>query len=314
MENIPAYNLSVFPYSPTKPQGGNPTTIYLGNPTATQMYTLAKSHTHECGFVLTSPTPDHGPDPDHENCHLTMRYRVPTHEMEMCGHATVGALWLLNELNQLPASEKGELRISTKSGVVDARVLTLRGENATRVLVSQPRATLHDLPTSVFRDIVSALGLELDDLDLAGSQRVRNASTSRVKTLVPLRSLESLASIAPDQDSIRAICEKIGSTGLYPYALVDVGEQVVMARQFPKASGYVEDPATGIAAAALAFGLLDAGVLGDARRSVFVRQGWSMGRPSEIEIMFRWEREEIVGCWISGRVEWLVADAAASAS
>jgi PhzF family phenazine biosynthesis protein len=126
--------------------------------------------------------------------------------------------------------------------------------------------------------------------------------------------LESLASIAPDQDSIRAICEKIGSTGLYPYALVDVGEQVVMARQFPKASGYVEDPATGIAAAALAFGLLDAGVLGDARRSVFVRQGWSMGRPSEIEIMFRWEREEIVGCWISGRVEWLVADAAASDS
>ncbi|KAJ5984138.1 hypothetical protein N7481_006237 [Penicillium waksmanii] len=305
MENITAYHLSVFSYSPTtttnKSQGGNPTTIYLGNPTATQMHSLAKSNTHECGFVLTnSPT-----TPDHDDCHLAMRYWVPNHEMEMCGHATVGAIWLLNELDQLPTSTSGngtELRISTKSGIVNARVLRGQGKGdgkeskATRVLVSQPRGIVQDLPSSpddpnglkVLREIVAALGLDLTDLDLSGL-KVQNASTSRTKTLIPLRNLETLASITPNQESIRAICENIGSTGLYPYALVDVKEQIVMARQFPKSSGYIEDPATGIAAAALAFGLLDAGVLSDARRSVFVWQGWKMGRPSEIEVVFRQE-------------------------
>ncbi|KAJ5387637.1 hypothetical protein N7509_010178 [Penicillium cosmopolitanum] len=339
MEKIKAYHLSVFPYSPTttnttKSQGGNPTTIYLGNPTATQMHSLAKSNTHECGFVLTN-----GPTtPDHDDCHLAMRYWVPNHEMEMCGHATVGAIWLLNELGQLPPSTSGngtEFRISTKSGIVDARVLRRQGKGdgkeskATRVLVSQPRGIVQDLPSSpddpnglkILRSIVAALGLDLTDLDqdqdLSGL-KVQNASTSRTKTLIPLRNLETLASITPNQDSIRAICENIGSTGLYPYALVDVKEQIVMARQFPKSSGYMEDPATGIAAAALAFGLLDAGVLAHVRRSVFVWQGWKMGRPSEIEVVFRWEGEEeeekgsggIVGCWISGSVEWLDVDTA----
>lgn len=40
--------------------------------------------------------------------------------MEMCGHATVGAIWLLNEMGKLPSSE---VQISTKSGIVDAKVL-----------------------------------------------------------------------------------------------------------------------------------------------------------------------------------------------
>lgn len=326
MENITAYHLSVFPYSSTNTsnsQGGNPTTIYLGNPTATQMQSLARSNTHECGFVLTSrpTTPDQGPGRDH--CHLAMRYYVPNHEMEMCGHATVGAMWLLNELGQLPnptIGDRNAFQISTKSGIVDARVLRGDGEGeevtSTRVLISQPRGIVQDIPftdndpkTSKILQIVSALGLTLTDLNLTNYQ-VQNASTSRTKTLIPLRSLESLASITPNQESIRLICEDIGSTGLYPYALVDVKEQIVMARQFPKSSGYIEDPATGIAAAALAFGLLEVGVLEGTRRSVFVRQGWRMGRPSEIEVVFRWEGEEIVGCWISGRVEWLDGDGA----
>lgn len=152
------------------------------------------------------------------------------------------------------------------------------------------------------------MGLGVDDLFVGG--KVQNARTSRTKTLIPLRSWEVLDSIVPVRESIRAVCERIGSTGLYPYVVIDSGRQIIQARQFPKNSGYLEDPATGIAAAALFFGLFDGAVEGfqlGRDRSILVRQGWSMGRPSEIEVRFRYSGSSgnVIGCWISGKVRWL---------
>lgn len=79
---------------------------------------------------------------------------------------------------------------------------------------------------------------------------------------------------------VHAACESLASTGLYPYVVREPG--VADARQFPKSSGYREDPATGIAAAALFFGLLD-GEAPDLQH-LEVRQGQAMGRPSRIHV------------------------------
>ena len=90
------------------------------------------------------------------------------------------------------------------------------------------------------------------------------------------------------------MCAQIGSTGLYPYALS--GPHRFDARQFPRASGYPEDAATGIAAAALAFGLLRLGLVAADGPGLHVRQGRAMGRPSRIAVRFRPEG----GCWVGG--------------
>ncbi|MEZ5715940.1 MAG: PhzF family phenazine biosynthesis protein [Paracoccaceae bacterium] len=70
------------------------------------------------------------------------------------------------------------------------------------------------------------------------------------------------------------------------------------ARQFPRASGYPEDAATGIAAAALAYGLLHSGRIA-ADTPLRIRQGEAMGSPSEIGVAFR-DGDPARGCWISG--------------
>ena len=75
---------------------------------------------------------------------------------------------------------------------------------------------------------------------------------------------------------------RIGSTGLYPYAIFDRDAQIFDARQFPRSSGYPEDAATGIAAAALSFGLLANGIVEASARRITIRQGRAMQRPSEI--------------------------------
>ena len=84
--------------------------------------------------------------------------------------------------------------------------------------------------------------------------------------------------------------------------MVDIGRQVFSARQFPKSSGYREDAATGIAAAALSFGLLENRLIERSERVALARQGWAMGRPSEIGVRLRFEQGDIAGYWLGGSV------------
>jgi predicted PhzF superfamily epimerase YddE/YHI9 len=58
------------------------------------------------------------------------------------------------------------------------------------------------------------------------------------------------------------------------------------AGQFSKSSGYNEDAATGIAASAFSFALLENGVVGE-NASITLRQGHAMGAPSKIGVRFR---------------------------
>ena len=68
-------------------------------------------------------------------------------------------------------------------------------------------------------------------------------------------------------------------------------------RQFPRASGYPEDPATGIAAAALASSLQRGGILGDNGKFVMY-QGTAMGKKSSLNVRIN---DDTVYC--SGTVE-----------
>jgi PhzF family phenazine biosynthesis protein len=115
---------------------------------------------------------------------------------------------------------------------------------------------------------------------------IQNARTSRMKTLIPLKDVAVLDGLRPDYRPMEELCERIGSTGLYPYAQADRDRQIIDARQFPKSPGYPEDPATGIAAAALAFGLLANGMVEFSERTIIIRQGRAMKRPSEIRVRF----------------------------
>ena len=115
--------------------------------------------------------------------------------------------------------------------------------------------------------------------------------------------MDILDGLHPDTFSVRSLYERIGSTGLYPYAvLAGEGDQVFSARQFPRNSGYLEDAATGIAASALAFALLENGLV-HAEREITVKQGRAIDAPSSIAVRFRkGAHGEILGCWIDGTV------------
>lgn len=285
-----AVGLRVFIHAP---HGGNPVPLVADarGMTDAQMQRVAQRYGHESAFVF--PATDSRAD-------WCIRFFVPNHEMEMCGHATVGSLWALRRWGKWV---QPTAVIQTLSGLVEAR-----WEQADqRVWISQPRATCAELPNAHRALVGSVLGLPGSVCYVP----MVNASTSRVKTLVQLESVAQLQALAPHLADVERVCKTIGSTGLYPYAFGDaeLGGPALFARQFPMASGYPEDAATGIAAAAL-WGYLEG--TGQVASGTFqfpitclVRQGDAMDKPSAIEVRARFSQSnELQGCWISGQVGW----------
>ncbi|KAJ5881931.1 uncharacterized protein N7529_000603 [Penicillium soppii] len=272
--------------------GGNPLPVVLNTKhmSNAEMQAIATQHSYESGFVFPAPADSH--------CDYEYRFWTPGHEMEMCGHATLGISWLMSKRGMIPDN----LRILTKSGIVDVKVTkTSHGaDDEIWVEVSQPKYKVMDRvenPVHVI-EILSVLGISKGDL--APGLHILNAATSRVKTLVPLRSVHALHALKPDFPRVKELCQTIGSTGLYPYAVSNLALQEYEARQFPQNVGYPEDAATGIAASALAFRLLVDGSVHDMDRAIKVRQGTAMGKPSEISVRFRKSGDDVDGCWIGG--------------
>lgn len=283
----PAVDLvSVFTF---EGRGGNPCPIVVeGRGLAPDdMRAVARQHGHESGFVLP---------PANQDYDLSLRFWVPNHEMEMCGHATIGALWLLASQGGLPGDT---VRIETRSGPVTGFV-RCDAAGKPSVEITQPAGRVSGLEPSQAEEVLAVLGIGRDDLlELP----IQNAVTSRVKTLVPMKDVERLNALKNDMKAVETLCDRIGSTGLYPYAVRDRRTQAFEARQFPRSSGYPEDAATGIAAAALSFGLLANGLVAKDDTPIRVFQGRAMGALSEIGVRLGFAGGRAIGCLLGGAVE-----------
>ena len=273
--------------------GGNPCPIVVDAAalSAADMQGIAAKYGHESGFVLPATSGD---------ADYIFRFWVPRHEMEMCGHATIGALWTLATTGQL---RSGQIRIGTRSGPVTGFV-DLSHADDPYVEITQPVGNVVDLTREQESSVLAALRINRNDLlDLP----LQNAVTSRVKTLIPMKSVDRLNDLQTSMPTTKKCCESIGSTGLYPYAIDSQAERRFEARQFPKSSGYPEDAATGIAAAALAFGLLKNGLVKADSGRITVLQGRPLGALSEIGIRLGFAGETPVGCLVGGTTRFVGA-------
>ena len=272
------YVVRVFPDSP---EGGNPAPTVLDAEAldSEAMRGIAARDGHESGFVL--------PASPGSTADFRFRFFVPRHEMEMCGHATIGALWLLRRQGRIGA---GTFCIETLSGIVYGIV-----PDDGPISISQPAGVVEALTEADAEAVCDVLGIGAEDL---AEPLLLNARTSRIKTLVALKDPGRLHGLAPDFSRMDAVCGGIGSTGLYPFAKSS-RPGAFHARQFPRASGYPEDAATGIAASALAFGLLHWNMV-PLDREVRVLQGEAMGLASAISVSFEQENGKATRCWISG--------------
>lgn len=272
-------------------EGGNPCPIVFGAErlASAQMQRLAADFGSETAFVLPAERP---------GCELRLRYFVPQHEMEMCGHATVATVSLLAEEKRLRDSP---VRIETPLGVL--AVEWRRDADGVLVTVEQlaPRFAERNPGPA---EVAAALGVPVSALAPEVGP-IQSVSVSRAKLLVPLRRRTQLDGLQPDFERLWALCDAYETTGLYPFTLAGADARTqAWARQFPRRAGYNEDPATGVAACALGAYLVEHGVFGEKTEgwhNLRIEQGHAMGRPSLIEVGARVDQGRISATRMSGR-------------
>lgn len=273
------------------PFGGNQLAVFLEGEGLDQktMETLAREmNFSESTFVQKSGRSD---------CQFRVRICVPGKEIPFAGHPTVGTAAVLALRGAM--ADRGTLELGV--GPVGVEVQKL-GERRARAFMQQPR-TAFGPAIRVEAEVAAALGLRREDLDVGFPMRV--ASAGLPSLLVPLRSREALGRIRVDNAAYSRVVRGAGTDCAYVYTLdsPDPGAHV-QARMFAPDVGIAEDPATGSAAGPLAAHLAECGVP-DAQpgRTLVIRQGVEMGRPSTLECSVNGLATANEGVRVGGGVE-----------
>ena len=277
--------------------GGNPVSIYLSPPRETIPSIVQQRLAQENQWESVVVEPNH---------HLSF-FMPSGEEVSFCAHAAMGAAWALvddNDKNS-SSSKNEEIQFQTKA----LPTQTARVDKAAQTVWLQLESVYSDSPVhhdddddndSAIKSILKQIRVDPDPQWL-----IRNASVARPKTLIRLESEEAVHAAQPptDPDLFRESCDRIGSTGIYLYApKATNNNNSYECRQFPRASGYPEDPATGIAAAALAWHLKQQP--GEEDQSVYrIYQGTAMKRPSLIQVQNLKTQGTTVTFEVGGRVE-----------
>jgi trans-2,3-dihydro-3-hydroxyanthranilate isomerase len=166
---------------------------------------------------------------------------------------------------------------------VDVRI---DGDTARASMLQEP-PTFGAEPAT--EDVMATAGLDAVDAD--PDLPVQVVSTGAVQVIAPLRNREALERVSVDAQGLRRLLESTGAVVLYLVA-VDPDAGCAHARAFfPGVGELVEDPATGSAAGPLLAYLHErAGT-----RSLTIRQGDEIGRPSRLDCTWAEDRPRVAG-------------------
>lgn len=269
--------------------GGNPcpVTINADSLTGDQMQAMTYDFGAESAFLMK---------PTQADCDIKVRYFMPLHETDMCMHATVGSV---SALVHRGICQTSPITLETNLGSmrVDWEMRDEQIDVAVEQFLPQYQPT-----APIVREICQALRIAPEALT---GGPIQSVSTSRFKLLIPLISKAVLDHLNPDFELLWSLCDRYETTGFYPFVLGT--DHVLYARQFPKRAGYDEDPATGVAASALAAYLVK-------YRQVTVQDGWNcftifqgeaMGQPSVIYADVFVEENKITRTRIRGNAKML---------
>lgn len=289
VEDLRIYRIDAFT---TEPGQGNPAGVVsnASHLDEARMQSIAKALGHsETAFVL--PPEDDGHD-------LRVRFFTPTHEVPVCGHATVGAHYAL----MLEGAAPGTRRQLTGAGVQAVETL-YRGTDAAIRIVQNPPEFAPPLPPELARHVMAALGVSTGDLDFRCPMQV--VSTGHGKLMVGLARRERLRGLQPDLERLAELSPQVGSNGYFVFTL-DTGandDAYSHGRMFAPVIGIDEDPVTGNANGPLGAYLVRHGLLAtsDGSASFRARQRSGAGRHGYVDVDVRADHDGPVAVTIEGR-------------
>ena len=253
-----------------EPLSGNPAGVVpdADGLTETQMQAVAREmNASETAFVR----------PSEEALHR-VRYFTPTQEVDLCGHATVAAFWLLAHEDTIPS---GAHEVATNVGTVTVEVDADTDDAPTVWLTGrEPTVDLVDLD---YARVGEALGVDPAALEDVGADLAPAvASTGLPWLCLPVNFLEHLGGATPHPDLVEALADEHDAAGVYAFTFDTLdADSTLHARAFAPGIGVDEDPVTGTAAGACAAYLRHVGAYDDdaAYDDLRFEQGHFVDRP-----------------------------------
>jgi PhzF family phenazine biosynthesis protein len=230
---------------------------------------------NETVFVLKSEMAD-----------VWLRYYTPGHEINLCGHATMAALYGMKSRGLLEG--KDSVTIETKVGV-----LPIQFERDGDTLVIEMK---QDQPRFVpfkgdVEKLAGAINLTADDLDL--SKPIVYGSTGTWTLLIPIRHLSAFAKMKPYSSQFPDILLENPKSSLHPFCFeTRDADNMMHARHFSSPySGTTEDPVTGTAS-----GVMGAYYLSYVDQKMneidfVVEQGHEMGKQGKVQVKVSRQQE-----------------------
>ncbi|EUJ23598.1 PhzF family phenazine biosynthesis protein [Listeria grandensis FSL F6-0971] len=226
------YRYDAFSHVPNR---GNPAGVLLeaDKLTGDEMQEIAKAvGFNETAFVLQSDIAD-----------IRLRYFTPGHEMNLCGHGTMAAIYALYD--QHFWTEMGEMRVETKAGILTVK--TERLDHGQLEITMEQATPAFKLFSGSHLDLAEAIGIEIDDL--SEEWPIMYGSTGVWTLLVPIKNRETFQKMKPDNARFPEILKEIPRASVHPFCLETIDPKATMhARHFSSPfSGTIEDPVTGTA-------------------------------------------------------------------
>lgn len=274
---IKAFTLDSFA---STPGGGNPAGVVLDFEnllTPDEMQLIAeKIGFSETAFIKKSLVAD-----------FNVRFFTPTEEVDLCGHATIGAFSLLEHLGMISV---GTYTQETKAGLLDVEITSDK-----KVFMDQSLPEFFE--KLEVDEISNSLGLDPSAID--EKLPIQIVSTGLKDIIIPLKSIKNLDEISPDFEKITSISKKYDVVGYHVFALSNEINELAVCRNFAPLYGIPEESATGTSNGALVSYLFEHNKL-STTENLSISQGISMNKPSTINVSLKIEDKKIKRVLVGG--------------
>ncbi|KNZ40924.1 PhzF family phenazine biosynthesis protein [Acetobacterium bakii] len=275
---IKAYTLNAFAKTI---DGGNPAGVVLNADSLSEnnMKKIAGIlGFSETAFLMRSDCAD-----------FKVRFFTPTEEVDLCGHATIGAFYTLLSQNVI---KPGNYSQETKAGVLNVKV----NDNLS-IMMTQKTPIFYEIIGK--EEIADSLNLHSDQM--LADLPVQIVSTGLRDIMVPIKNMKILNGINPDFEKVKAISRKYKTIGYHLFTLESINGSDACCRNFAPLYGIPEESATGTSNGALGCYLFKYGKLkAQTPYPLVFEQGYAMKKPSEIMVSIISQGQEVVEVRVGG--------------
>lgn len=277
MEKYELYVVSVFIRDG---KGGNLAGIVINGEdfSEKQMKSIANElNFSETAFIMYSDCADY-----------KIRFFTPNSEVDICGHATIGAFSLLRKLEIIDSKI---YYLETKAGIFE--IIVEKGN----VFMEQKKAEFFKVID--IDEVLVSLNITHKELD--EDIPIKIISTGLRDIFIPIKNKNILNKISPDFEEVKNISKKNEVVGYHLFAVSKEDNIDVYCRNLAPLYGISEESATGTSNCALACYLYELGIRKKDEDVFTIIQGESLGAISEITVKLKILNNEIKKCYVGGQ-------------